>query len=240
MFPILFGENPEAIKPFCLLAPFYSATLLDTLKIPRLKQGTLYACGHNHDLTFIHTRIGPTFLGDAVLYLEKTPCQNLVLLGACGAISVTPGMELGTMIFPAGSYAMDSFSTVLSQAKTDFPFYKSDAALTEALFHQAGGTGQRVTAGASFASFYLETQYHDLFLEKKIEIIDMETAALFQTATITGKKAAAVLYVSDIVNVSHPFRQWSRAEKRLLREASQEAASIILRTAHQINKPADD
>ncbi|HOY10262.1 MAG TPA: hypothetical protein PLB05_09350 [Candidatus Omnitrophota bacterium] len=240
MFRELFGEDPQAIKPFCLLAPFYSAAILDILRIPRLKQGTLYACGHNHDLTFIHTRIGPTFLGDAVLHLEKTPCQNLTLLGACGATSMTPGMELGTPIFPSGSYAMDSFSAVLSKTKTNFPFYKSDAALTEDLFHHNGGAGQRVSAAASFSSFYLETQYRDLFLKKGIEVVDMETAALFQAAALTGKKAGAVLYVTDILDISHPFRHWSRAEKRLLQEASRQAASIILRTARQKNKSASN
>ena len=234
MFKQLFGDEPTTIQSFCLLAPFYNTELLRILKIPRLEHGTLYACGHNDDLTFIHTRIGPTFLGDAVLYLEKTPCQYLVLLGACGAVSAESGTELGSLIFPAGSYAMDSFSGILSGGTAAFPFHKSDAALTEALAHQAGSSAQRVQAGASFASFYLESRYYDYFLKKKISVVDMEMAALFQTAALTGKKSAAALYVSDVLNVSHPFREWSESEKNLLRNASHEAARVILRTARHL------
>ena len=233
MFKQLFGEKPENIKPFCLLAPFYSPDLLRALKIPRLKKGTLYACGQNDELSFIHTRIGPTFLGDAVLYLKKTPCRDLVLLGACGAVSAEHGIDLGTLLIPSGCYAIDSFAEAASGINRDVPFYKSDAVLTEALILQAGSDGQPVKASASFASFYLETQYCDYFLKKEIAVVDLETAALFQTAALTGKRAAAVLYVTDMLNVHHPFRAWSSEEKARLRNAAQKAAKAVLQTARQ-------
>ncbi|HPB68263.1 MAG TPA: hypothetical protein PLT76_05520 [Candidatus Omnitrophota bacterium] len=235
MFKQIFGEDQDAIKPFCLLAPFYNAGLLQAFKIPRLKQGWLYACGHNTELTFIHTRMGPAYLGDAVLHLEKTPVRNLVLLGACGAVSIKPGMELGAIIIPSGSYAMDSFSSLLAQDMSRVSVHKSDEGLSETLWDQNSGPGQRVAAAASFASFYLETHYQDYLLQQGIDIVDMETAALFQAAALTRKKAAAILYVSDILPVSHPFRPWSREEAQVINTASLKAAETVMRAARQIN-----
>ncbi len=227
-FKQLFGQKNTDIKKFCVLAPFYDQQLLKVLGVPKLRKGTIYASGNSEHLSLIHTRMGATFLGDAVLYLEDSPCQYLVLLGACGATGAGQDhLDIGQLTTPRGSYAVDSFSQTLSRQTIPPAFFPADNELLDLTFRLSQGQVRSVEACCSFASFALEPEYSGYFERHKINILDMETAALFQAATVTQKKAAALLYVTDILNVKHAHRAWSVLDKIKIQKASQKAGTLL-------------
>ena len=53
-------------------------------------------------------------MGDAVLYLDHTPCRNIVLFGSCGAVD---GLNIGDLVLPYACYALESFSQMLLERR---------------------------------------------------------------------------------------------------------------------------
>ena len=57
--------------------------MLEEFGINKFHKGKPYGSGLQEHFTLIYTGMGSTLLGDAVMYLKDSPCQNLILFGAC-------------------------------------------------------------------------------------------------------------------------------------------------------------
>jgi purine-nucleoside phosphorylase len=94
--------------------PFVPKGVLQEFGVNRLSRGGLYGAGNGEFCTLFHTRMGPSFTGDAVLYLSDTPCRELYFLGTCGLLRRTPGIKIGSLVSPSRCYAQESFTSLLS------------------------------------------------------------------------------------------------------------------------------
>ena len=134
----IFGIEEQQIKKNCVLAPFKSKNLLDHLSIGHLEKGRLYITGSNPAFTLITTGIGSALLGDAVLYLKDTPCENIILLGPCGLLKRTGGMDIGSLVIPSECYAFDSFIQMLSNSGSGRDVFYPDKILFEIFLEKSG------------------------------------------------------------------------------------------------------
>src|SRR3989338_5328051 len=93
----LLGIAPDEIKSLCVITPFVPQGFSEAMHIDRWCRGKPFASGQSRHLTVIHSRIGSSFVGDAVLALENTPCRQLIFFGACGLIEGTLDADIGTI-----------------------------------------------------------------------------------------------------------------------------------------------
>ncbi len=221
VFQRLFGIKDSDVKNTCILLPLVQKNVLEWLDVKVLSKGKLYSSGNSKDFTVIHTGMGPAFSGDAVLYLEKTKCQNIIVFGSCGLIKEEKGLNIGSLVAPSKCYSIESFTDMLAGEKKDYcPFYP-DKTLLEKL------PGMPKVTCATLGSLKLEEGYRNSFEAKEIQVVDMECSAVFSAANHIGKKAVALFYITDIIN-KKPFYESLSATDRLALMSSIKSASNIL------------
>ncbi len=115
IFENLFGIKPVQIQKNCILTPYLTKNLLESFGINKLLKGCLYASGSTPHFSLIRTGIGAPFVGDAVLYLKETPCQNIFFLGSCGLIQSTKKLNIGSIVSPSSCMGVESFSQILNK-----------------------------------------------------------------------------------------------------------------------------
>ena len=85
-FKTLFGMEESRVKNTCIVLPLLRKGILKDLGVKEFSKGRLYSSGNSKLFTVIHTGIGPSLSGDAILHLEKTQCRNIILFGSCGLV----------------------------------------------------------------------------------------------------------------------------------------------------------
>ena len=113
-FKSLFGVAESEVTRTCVLLPVLSKDILKSLGINHFYKGKPYSTGIGKGITVIHTRIGAPFVGDAVLFLKDTPCQNFILFGSCGAVRETAAVRIGAIVTPVRCYSFESYSDLLN------------------------------------------------------------------------------------------------------------------------------
>jgi purine-nucleoside phosphorylase len=144
------------------------------------------------------TIISPRFnllAGDCVLGLADSPCEYIYLFGSCGGM---PGMVIGDMVIVEGAHNFESFSDML-RSRGARQRVRADARLTGALKAFFGSAVKRTCDCATVNSLLLEERYAGIFKKRGISCVDMESSLVLNAARHTGKKAAALMYVSDII-----------------------------------------
>ena len=226
-FTDLFGLEPTQVKKNCILVPFYFPRMLELFQIDDWKKGQCFACGNHESFTLIHTRMGAPFMGDAVLYLNETKCENLFFLGSCGLIQQAGSLAIGSIVVVNKAYALESFTGILLQKCA---FDKSILAEKNFLNTLADKVGKSVTV-ASLGSIHLETTITGSLIENNIDVVDMETSAFLHAAKHIHRNAAALLFVTDILNETSPFSFSPENKEKIV--ASQSAAVNLLMTQCQ-------
>ena len=230
-FEQLFGRPAAAFRNTIVLTPFLSKGLLESFQIQNWVRGNPFSCGSNDHLTLVHTQIGAPFVGDCTLYLEETAAECLLFWGACGA--VTSELPLGALATPEEVLNCESFSDLLHQKiNTDNPA-RPDAAFLEQFLNFAPDL--KKVRCAAFGSFKLEDQYQEFLKEKDVGVVEMETAAFFHAAEQTGKKAIALLYVTDILKEKHVFAPMSPSQQTVVQLAQSKGVQLIQNFAQQLN-----
>ncbi len=226
-FTSLFGTSPEKIKQICIVTPFLSKDMLQALWIKELSRGILYSAGHNNSFSLIVTRMGSGFTGDAVLHLKNTPCRHALFFGACGSTDMSRGP--GSMIAVNEACAQDSFVNMLlgrGSQDTFFPDREFHERVMAKAKELSFSEGRCLTAG----SLALEADYA-ASLPRPVDVIDMETAAVFAAAVNTGIKAAALLFVTDVLShypYYHAFDKKNAPQlKSIVAKASNTAVSLL-------------
>lgn len=213
-FEALFGIKNSQVKKNCLILPLLQKGILDGFNIKDFSRGRLYGVGNNNDFTLIHTGLGAGFVGDAVLYLKETPCQNMILFGSCGLVNPKNDLSLGSLVSPVECYANESFTELLTgSGDAPLAFHPHRGLLKSFLVANPEAKIREVIC-STLASLKLEEGMADIFTEKKIDVVDMECSAFFSASNFTGLKSAALFYISDIIK-KQPFYNKLDSKSRL-------------------------
>lgn len=226
-FAQLFGIPENELQPTCVLTPYLSPDMIAALEVGTMHGGSPFAAGQAPHFTLIHTQHGAPFVGDAVLHLADSPCRNLILLGACGAVS-DEELSVGSVVIAESALNMESFSALLTREPHPDQAGHAHAELVAAL-HPAKNQIVK-TACASFGSFYLEESYADFLKENKIDVVEMEACAFYQAARHVLRRAVALLYVSDVLFQRDVFDPLTPAQQAAVNAAQQRIYRILAET----------
>lgn len=219
----LFGIDESEVRDTCVLSPFLYKGLTANFGLGNLAKGARYASASTDSITLIHTQIGALQVGDCVLHLKKTNCKRVVLFGACGAVN--NHHKIGTIVTPKRAYNYESFSTLINDEYIVPDHYKAD----DALIDQTHCTHPYC---ASLGSVNLEKDYILRLKQNEIEIVDMETCALYAACEQSFLHGISVLYVTDHIEKSDVFDKKSAADYCHISEAQNKCVEMILQLAN--------
>jgi purine-nucleoside phosphorylase len=221
-FKILFGTEADAIQKTCVIMPFNIPKAAEQLGASSMVQGRLFSCGQGKGFTLIRSGMSAGFVGDCVLWLKDTPCQNIFFLGTCGLLQPTGKLDIGSVVTPATIHAFESFSNIVSgKMSTPMPI-TADQSLIELM-----NLGIPKVGCISFASLHEETQHISLFKQLGAQVIEMECAAFFTAAKKIHRRASALLIASDIVGDANFCFKLSSENKTSLANGVSQACKII-------------
>ncbi|MBF0484882.1 MAG: hypothetical protein HQL16_00040 [Candidatus Omnitrophica bacterium] len=232
-FKSLFGIDKDQVQKTCVLLPFVPSKSLELLGIKGLTNGKLFASSSSPHLTVIKTGIGAALVGDSVLYLEDTPCENIIFLGSCGLINPKAGLDIGSLVIPSTAYGWESFSDILNRRATESAPVSPNEKLLE-LFLKKAKTLIPTSTCASFASLFLEDQWLPAFKKVNADIIEVECFALLNASLKARKKAMALLFVADILGEKPFNKELSLTDKKSLAEGISQACKLIKNFAASI------
>ncbi|MBI1883546.1 MAG: hypothetical protein HYS08_05010 [Chlamydiae bacterium] len=198
-FEILFGIPQTEVRKNVLLLPILPKGFLKLLGLEKLIRGFLYASASMKNWTFIQTGMGAPLVGDAVLYLQASACENLLLFGSCGALPRSR-LVIGDLVCPEKCLALESFSEFLLDEISSLRVLRLQNPLVRNFF---GGAIRPVTC-ATVGSLKLEEEREEWLFFQGVDIVDMECSAFFSAAQYCKISATALFYVTDIVN-EKPF-----------------------------------
>lgn len=215
-FEKLFGLKPSQLKKPCILMPWIDKGVLKDFGVEKSLKGSLYTCWNSEFFTLIHTGIGAGFVGDAVLYLEKTECENIILFGSCGLVKEKDGFKIGSLTAVSKAFALESFSDLLLKKEVEPEVFYADKVLLDKLFSFDKTKGIKRTDCATVGSLKLEEENLGFFKQKNISVVDMECSAFYAAAAHIKRKALALLYVSDIIGKKNFYSPISSDDKTTL------------------------
>jgi nucleoside phosphorylase len=204
--------------------PFVTKGILREFEIEALSRGRLYSSGNGEICTVFHTRLGGVFTGDAVLYLSETPCRKLYFLGSCGLLQRTQGLKIGSIVSPSHCYAQESFTSLLSNPASPGILTTPDSILYRVLINSGGKGEIKEVIGISSGSLKMQPEKRGEWQKRGVQVVDLESAAFFAAARHIELSAAALMVVSDIVEV----RPWYQENARGIISGSLQRAARIL------------
>ena len=225
-FSILFGAKASTIKKTCVLVPFLTKEILKEFGIETLSKGALYSVGDNGSFSVIRTGVGPTFLGDAVLYLEEASCENLIMFGSCGAARENAELAIGNMVLIEKALSQDSFTNTLLKNNIHGE-YHPDKALHNKFISGEYEKTLRKASCLSIGSLKLEEEYLKAIDSSSIDVLDMETAPFFAACGEAGKKAVSILFITDILGRFPYYMALEKENREIFRNITRKSASIL-------------
>lgn len=214
-FKKLFGVDKSRIKPDCILSPLDEAGLFAGT---RLAHGDYFRVAECRHATLVGTRYS-LLAGDCVLHLADTPCRNIYLFNCCGGI----GGEVGAAYSVKKAFDFEGFSAMLA-GREESGCHLPDAELAGEF---ASASGLPEGTCATVGSLALEGAHLPRFRALGVDCLDMECSAVFSAARKAGKRALALLYVSNRV----PDKPWhedlDRRDIQRLRRSRQDLAALL-------------
>jgi purine-nucleoside phosphorylase len=211
---LLFKVEPGEINEDLIIAPFWEPRIFEGLV-----EGMQFLSAANcrrlwnlsaggRKISYLLSGIGSPVVLDAVFALSCTPCKRIIFIGAAGALDAA--MELGDIIIPEYSVSGDGASRYVSSRRVEesdcygqryYPdpgLFGLIRSVTESAAREQGipwHTGRTFSVDTIFAEFgHLEE-----FRQLGCDSIEMESAAFFKAAQVSGIRAGAVFIVSDNV-----------------------------------------
>lgn len=235
LFKTFFGIDEKDVKETCVLLPLIDQNITRILKIGRLKKGFFFSSSSCELMTFVHTRIGAAFLGDASLYLAEAGCRNLIMFGACGITSEKWGLGIGELVSPSRCLCMASFTDMLAGGEPNHKYFTPTGELFNKLTHSHGNI--RPVTSAAVGSIKLEERYIDYFENNNIHAVDMECSALYASCQAMSVNSAALLLTTDIIKTRPFYIKRSLNETLKFKEGIKAASDIIWELAKTISRP---
>ena len=166
-------------------------------------------------------------VGDAILYLEQTNCQEIMYFGACGLVQETDQLTIGSLVCPKACLSFESFTdTILRHTNKITTQYPDQTLFQSFLTHDLSRKIQPAI-GMSIGSLKCEESYKEFFDEEGIDVVDMECSAFFSAARYIQKKAIALLYVTDIIGKKSFFEPLEPKDKLQIDSTIQTACKAI-------------
>ena len=226
-FEKLFGIKAAEVKKNCILLPILQKGMLKYFQVKSLSKGKLFGAGNSDFFTLLHTGIGPGFTGDAVLYLKDTACRNLFLFGSCGLVAEKEGLSLAGLVSPSKCYANESFSELLKYGPKEDRVFSPDKETYARFLKATRNAGIKDAVCSTIVSLKLEEDMLESFIDKGIDVVEMECSAFFAAASFCGLNAAALFYITDIIR-EKPFYTGLEPDLKLRLDFSIKSAVNIL------------
>ncbi len=122
--------------------------------------------------------------------------DKIIRIGSAGAY--TKDLGLFSLVLVTGSYSESTYAKVQGDEQRNILYSSNE--VNEVLDRKATELGYHLTKGIVDCSdvFYKENdKFEELYNKYNCIAVEMETFALFHNANVTGKKAAALVTISD-------------------------------------------
>jgi len=218
-----FGIENKNVKKTCVICQASDQSLFSELG-PAENFTGLFAKVINYENSTIISTKNNFLVGDIVLYLKDTACENIILFGSCGGAGE---VKIGDKLIVKKVFNFESFSEMLEMKRNPDSYYPSAALVGEFLLKNNKLDIQHIKC-ATTSSLVLEKKYKDWFSKNKINAVDMECSSVFSASCSINKKAIAVFYVTDMVGVNEPFgNDIDQSQKSAILKARQALAKAI-------------
>ena len=216
------GVNLKEIKKTCIICPVADHSLFEKLGKPK-RNNLFFAKIMNYkDVTVISTK-NNFLVGDIVLCLKNSACENIILFGSCGGVG---DVKIADKLIVKKVFNFESFSEMLEMKRNPDSYYPSTILLENFL----SKTKQNIipVKCVTSNSIVLQRTYKDWFDKNKINAIDMECSSVFSAASAINKKAIALFYVTDHISEASPFEtELDEKQRTQLLNTRQELADAI-------------
>jgi len=217
-FKHFFGIPAQNIKQNCIICQSYDLSLF----AENAKNGFFVKTAETGKAVVIALK--NNFLaGDAVLYLKNTACRNIFLFGSCGCCG---DVESGDLLMIDKAYNLESFSKMAS-FDADPEYISSSKELTSSFYKKNLYEDLIKTNSACVSSLVLESKYINLFKEKHICAIDMESSIVFSAAKEIGAQAACFMYAADHIEKNPLGETPQESLKKRISSARKKLAQMI-------------
>ena len=216
------GINLKEIKKNCIICPVADHSLFEKLGKPK-RNNLFFAKIMNYsNVTVISTK-NNFLVGDIVLCLKNSACENIILFGSCGGVG---DVKIADKLIVKKVFNFESFSEMLEMKRNPDSYYPS----TNLLENFLSKTKQDIIQVKCITSnsIVLQRTYKDWFDKNKINAIDMECSSVFSAASAINKKAIALFYVTDHISEASPFEtELDEKQRTQLLNVRQELADTI-------------
>ncbi|MGB2879966.1 MAG: hypothetical protein WBD24_07275 [Candidatus Omnitrophota bacterium] len=211
-FKYCFGCPESHISGTVIVTPFFYLDSFDkfsdiasTFKGKVYSGGTLYRDGKY--VTVVRCGIGDRLMGDAVLLMKETPASKIIFIGTCGGLK---DREIGDLVLCESAFSGEGFSqyhiqnsgmdTVFDTGQMSYADDEYVGKMKEFVLGR-GDEEINLNSGSIFTigSLLAENRENLMQIEGKGFIgIDLELSAVYSAARAIGRKAAGLLFVSDL------------------------------------------
>jgi len=185
----LFGKRKNLLKDICILTPLPVKFFSD---VKNLKKGFLYSTGDIKNISIVFSKMGQTFIGDAVMYLKNTKINKFIFIGLCG--SVYKNLKIGEITVPSKTFSFESYTDILEK-KLNKKIYKPNFDFKKHI----GIKNFKKSTNITFSSFYFEKKYLNFFKELKIDTVELELSSFFSSTKLAKKQNIGFLIISDYI-----------------------------------------
>lgn len=216
------GINLKEIKKNCIICPVADHSLFENLGKPKRNNLFFAKIMNYNNVTVISTK-NNFLVGDIVLCLKNSACENIILFGSCGGVG---DVKIADKLIVKKVFNFESFSEMLEMKRNPDSYYPSTILLENFLSKTKQDIIQVKCVTSN--SIVLQRTYKDWFDKNKINAIDMECSSVFSAASAINKKAIALFYVTDHISEASPFEtELDEKQRTQLLNTRQELADAI-------------
>ncbi len=221
IFETIFGLKEKEVKRNCIICPSNDASLF--IK-PALKgaKGLIYSAQNIKNATIISSK-NNFLIGDCILYLKETSCENIFLFGSSAGID----KAIGDCLLIQKSFSLESFSKMLT-GETEFDCFFADKSLFEGFEGLTKGKPVTPADSACASSLLLEKDYLDWAKINNVKCFDMESSIIYSSARKIGRKALAIFYVTDLAGKNPFYTRLLESEKKKLLLSRKMLSGLLL------------
>jgi len=179
-------------------------------------------------ITLISTAVGPTSVGDAVLFLKDCPqIKSVLFAGSVGALK--EDAALGEVYTVKEAISGGSFENYLELSMDDLEKYLSGRRHRGRFSEQASVPEIKEIKVLSIASLAFETPENLKKLQELgIEGLDLETAAFYAACNKINVPASALLFVADLPLKQSLFAGLVKKDQKLMPHIIEHFQRLIL------------
>lgn len=216
------GIDLKEIKKTCVICPVSDHSLFSKLGKSKRKN-LFFAKIINYDNVTIISTKNNFLVGDIVLCLKNSACENIILFGSCGGVG---DVKIADKLIVKKAFNFESFSEMLEMKRNPDSYYPSTV-LLESFLSKTKQDIKQVKC-VTTNSIILQRTYKDWFDKNKINAVDMECSSVFSAASAINKKTIALFYVTDHISETSPFEtELDETQKMQLLNVRQQLADSI-------------